>query len=155
MNLTRDNGQADCTLGTLSLEDFTCDSIELPWVAAENGGKGGKRGHSCIPHGTYQLEPHDSEAHPATFALVNHELDIYHHEWEATKERRAMVRSEILIHPLSYPAQLAGCVGVSFARVYDQDAQRWTTGGRSREAFEKFKEVMRTSADRTLVIQGV
>ena len=155
MKVIRDNAQLDCTLGTFALEDFECDTIELPWLASLAGGLGGEQGVSCVPHGTYALEVHDSEAHPGTWALVNQELDIYHHDWQIPIGRSLKARSEILIHPLSYPSQLAGCIGISFARVYDSERERWTTGGRSREAFTKFQEVMRHSADRTLIISGV
>lgn len=102
MNLTllRTYNGADCTLGVLTLDGLTLQTIEKPWVP---GQLGGAKSVSCVPKGIYQLVKHDSEAHPQTWALVNHLLGIGHWPNESN-------RSTILIHPANYESELKGCV---------------------------------------------
>ena len=59
---------------------------------------------SSIPLGLYELAFHDTERHPATFALVNHELGVYHQP-DVNGKRYACV-----IHPASWPIELMGCL---------------------------------------------
>ena len=61
---------------------------------------------SSVPPGVYTLEPHISRRHGKTWALVNHELGVYH--WKDAKAKRYA----ILIHIANRAGELAGCIGL-------------------------------------------
>lgn len=61
---------------------------------------------SSVPSGEYNLVPHMSRQHGETWALVNHDLGVYH--WPHDKAERFA----ILIHVANKPSELAGCIGV-------------------------------------------
>lgn len=64
-NLIRLKTTKQGTPGILTLPGFTCRTIELPW-------KDNQAQLSCIPAGTYMLEPWNS----AKFGKVYHVLDV-------------------------------------------------------------------------------
>ncbi len=97
---------AKCMLGLLFLGDLSLVSIERPWIPTELS-KGGTKGISCVPVGTYQLVKHNSEAHPMTWALVNPDLDVVHFQGE---DDNPNARSVVLIHPANYAEELRGCI---------------------------------------------
>jgi hypothetical protein len=109
IQLLRDYRGDDCTLGKLHVtapgQDYVCDTIERPWIAMP-GSRGGLSGKSCVPEGLYTLELHNSEMHPNTFALVNHDLDVHHWEDPAHPSWRALV----LIHAANWARELRGCI---------------------------------------------
>jgi len=106
--LRREPRQPDhrCTLGLLFVGDLSLVTIERPWVPTPKG-KGGTKGISCVPLGTYRLERHNSDAHPMTWALVNHELDVAH--WEG-QDPDPHVRTTVLIHAANWASELRGCI---------------------------------------------
>lgn len=61
---------------------------------------------SSIPPGKYTLEPHESNQHGQTWALVNHDLGVYHYQDAKAK------RTAILIHVANRASELAGCIGL-------------------------------------------
>ena len=98
-------------------------TLERPWVPAMTPASDllspppcGRKGVSCIPPGVYRLEPHDSEDHPGTFALVNEKLWVYHHDTDVPTWRKGVARTEVLIHPANLVGQLRGCIapGLSY-----------------------------------------
>ena len=96
----------DCTLGLLFIGDLSLVTIERPWIPS-NDSKGGTKGISCVPIGTYKLVQHDSEAHPLTWALVNEELDVVHFPGDS---KNPFARSAVLIHPANWAHELRGCI---------------------------------------------
>lgn len=127
--LTRDYLADNCTLGKLTFQtpaqDFSCDTIERPWVPTPLS-RGGLSGKSCVPRGLYLLEPHSSEAHPDTWALVNPELDVVHYEDRLHPNLRCLV----LIHVANYARELRGCIGVGTGRMKDGEGVNMVTGSR-------------------------
>jgi hypothetical protein len=97
---------AKCTLGLLFLGDLSLVTIERPWVPTSVS-KGGTKGVSCVPCGTYQLVRHNTDGHPMSFALVNHELDVAHYDGEDTNPA---ARTAVLIHSANYVHELRGCI---------------------------------------------
>lgn len=97
---------AKCTLGFLFLADLSLVTIERPWIPHATA-KGGAKGISCVPCGTYQLIRHNSEFHPMTWALVNHGLDVAHFDGDDTD---AGARTAVLIHAANYVHELRGCI---------------------------------------------
>ena len=90
-------------------------------------------GRSCVPAGTYQLETHNSETHPHSFALVNPALGVSH--WDAPG-----MRSLVLIHAANYVEELRGCIALGLGRAAISPNQ-WMLRD-SRAALEKFKELV-------------
>jgi hypothetical protein len=127
--LLRDYRGEDCTLGKLHIaapgQDFVCDTIERPWIAMP-GAKGGLSGKSCVPEGLYELALHNSELHPNTWALVNHDLDVHHYEDRLHPEWRALA----LIHAANRARELRGCIASGLRRAVDADGVRMVTSSR-------------------------
>jgi hypothetical protein len=99
----------DCTLGLLFIPNvLSLVTIERPWIAAGPGDKGGVKGKSCVPTGIYQLVKHDSQKHPRTWALVNHDLDVVHYEGDDDDPDED--RATCLIHAANFASQLHGCI---------------------------------------------
>jgi hypothetical protein len=96
---------ADCTLGLLFLSDISLVSLERPWVPSPDC-RGGTKGVSCVPIGTYRLVRHNSDAHPMTWALVNEELDVVHYPISA----KPNARTAVLLHPANRYWELRGCI---------------------------------------------
>ena len=135
--LKRHLRDASCTMGRLTLANVSWHTIERPWV---NGpGPGGMKGTSCVPAGRYRLEPHSSDAHPRTFALVAPSLGVYHWPWEVPKSvSPELVRTVCLIHAANWAAELRGCIAPG------KDAKRDPRGTwmvlRSRDAMNELTQ---------------
>ena len=87
------------TLGRLFIFDgldieFECCTLELP-------DKQNQRNISCIPTGTYDVNPRTSERHKKHFIVE----DVDNRDY-------------ILIHPANYYTQLRGCIAVGY-KFYD------------------------------------
>lgn len=77
------------TYGVLFNGDMPlCVTLERPWLDNQHD-------VSCIPEGTYQCIPHNSQAHPNTWEIMG-----------------VPDRTAILIHEANTIADLLGCVGV-------------------------------------------
>jgi hypothetical protein len=83
--------------------EFICYTLERPW-------QGNEPFESCIPIGVYKLEPHSSNRHPNTFALVGDTVSHYKSEKQ---------RYTILFHPANKPDELNGCIACG--KVAEQD----------------------------------
>ena len=123
--LRRDYDDDSCTLGQLTVGDWACQTIERPWIG---GSLGGQPGRSCVPIGRYQLEKHDTEAHPRTWALVNRMLGVVHYPVEG------IPRAACLIHPANFAYELRGCIAPGMSRF--QTASGWQMVS-SRLAFDQ------------------
>lgn len=97
----------------LVVGDVVLHTIERPWIPAADH-PGGTNGVSCVPAGRYALELHDSAAHPETWALVNHELGVYHLDTDIPKGQGG--RTVVLIHPANWASQLEGCIAPGLGR---------------------------------------
>lgn len=142
MNVTlhrlTDNGR--CTQGVLQVDDESFFALERPWAP---GSPGGTKGVSCVPAGIYRLVPHDSEAHPRTFALVNDELHVYHLAVPDGEQGR----TACLIHAANFPQELRGCIALGMEQGVDAVLK-------SRLAVERFYELVPWESGHTLEIIG-
>jgi hypothetical protein len=141
--LSRDLDDGRCTLGTMRIGDALFRTLERPWIP---GQPGGTKGISCIPPGTYELQLHDTEAHPRSFALVNPDLDVYHYELPPGKQGR----TSCLIHIANYVSELRGCIGLGMQRLLNGDA--WQLG-QSRVAVDRFYSLVPWVRGHTLEIR--
>tara|TARA_R100000951_G_C2594879_1_gene166265 strand:- start:41 stop:436 length:396 start_codon:yes stop_codon:yes gene_type:complete len=76
------------TVGKLTIDDWSCYTIERPWLS-------NKSNISCIPEGTYKCEPFTG----SKFKDVVQIMDV-------------PGRSFILFHIANYPGDIEGCIGV-------------------------------------------
>lgn len=129
------------TLGRLKVGGDTFFTCEDPW-------NNNKPFDSCVPDGVYDLVPHDSPKHPDTWALVNHDLDIYH----LPADMPGKGRFAILIHPGNYETDVEGCIapGKSPALV---DGRHMVTN--SKTAMEALRRILGVGTKHTLLIRGV
>lgn len=97
LKLTRYGSTPMGTPGELTAGGIVLSTMERQWL-------NNTPFKSCIPAGTYRLEPHDSSKHPDCWALVNEDLGVYHYS-DPNASRYA-----ILIHIANKPSQLAGCI---------------------------------------------
>lgn len=106
--LRRETKQPDhnCTLGLLFLGDLSLVTIERPWIPSSIC-RGGTKGVSCVPAGSYKLVRHNTDAHPMTWALVNEDLDVVHFPGDSDS---SAARTAVLIHPANWPFELRGCI---------------------------------------------
>lgn len=103
---------------------FVCHTVERPW-------RNNQPNISCIPEGSYHLEPYNSPKFGKCFIVSGGEE---HQKVEKFKNSNGN-RWGILIHPANVPSQLAGCIA---------PAERFSTGlgeefggVSSRNAFEQ------------------
>lgn len=96
------------TMGRLTVDgDLGCTvlhTIERPWIHTPEH-RGGKKFESCVPGGRYRMVPHESNRFGKTWALVNPDLDVHHHDTGSG-------RYAILIHVGNRVADVVGCIAV-------------------------------------------
>jgi hypothetical protein len=150
--LNRDIHTSTETCGHVSLEGRKWATIERPWLPCPDGGKAGKKGFSCVPVGEYKLERHSTDAYPSHWALVNHELGVYHWPWEVPKHKEAWARTAVLIHSANWAHELRGCIAPGKARFRDGNG-RWYVD-KSRDALNEIRTLLGRRVDLVLVITG-
>lgn len=85
------------TFGVLTFGDFTCFTVERPWL--NNQAK-----VSCIPEGDYTAIAYNSPKFGSVFAITGGTVSLYPDSTHA--------RSAVLIHPANTMDDLEGCVGL-------------------------------------------
>lgn len=85
------------TFGKLTFNDFSCYTVERPWL--NNAPR-----VSCIPEGLYNLVWHNGPKFGKTVALVGGTVSQY--------PDGVAKRSAILIHPANEMNDLEGCIGL-------------------------------------------
>ena len=94
------------TFGNIIFGDTTKFSLEHTYVG-QHAPNAKPPIYTCLPEGDYTLEPHNSTAHPDTWALVNPVLKVYHYAFDRMPDDAWTV---CLLHPASLEAQLEGCI---------------------------------------------
>lgn len=118
LELVRDVRTTTETLGWLNVGAQRWPTIERSWFSGPGDSIiAGRKGVSCVPIGTYRLERHDTEAHPNTWALVNHDLFVYHWPWEVPASLLATARTTCLIHSANWASELRGCIAPGLQRL--------------------------------------
>lgn len=108
--LSRLTGDAERTIGNLSVNGVTFATMERPWIPNPDG-LGGMRRQSCVPPGRYTVRPHHSSNFPNTYALVNPDLGVYYQPGDIP-EGQTWGRSAILLHVANRVRDVIGCIGV-------------------------------------------
>lgn len=85
------------TFGVLRYGDFSCFTVERPWINNQSR-------ISCIPEGDYKLVWHNGPKFGKTVALVGGTVSQY--------PDGVAARSAILIHPANEMNDLQGCIGL-------------------------------------------
>jgi hypothetical protein len=110
LKLTRTSGSTERTLGELEVGYVKFATIERPWIENPEG-PGGMPRVSCVPVGTYTLQPHQSVNFPNTYALVNHELGVWYQPHQIPAGQK-WGRSAILIHVGNRVRDVIGCIAI-------------------------------------------
>jgi len=127
------------TIGELRVGDALLYTIERPWKPARNH-PAGTPFESCVPDGIYELEAHDTEAHPRTYCLINELLGVTHGHTSISK------RWACLLHVANRAREVSGCIGPGLqVGVIDRE---WAVL-RSRDAMN----ILRDASPRRLVIR--
>jgi len=77
-----------CTVGVLTYGDFSCKTLELPWI-------NNKKNVSCIPSGIYTCRKINSPKNGECIEILG-----------------VKNRTHIQIHSVNFVRQLLGCIGV-------------------------------------------
>jgi hypothetical protein len=149
ITLTRDLYTPTETLGTMSVSGRKWFTMERPWVPIE-GAPCGLKGRSCVPAGTYRLEPHSSEAFKAVWALTSPALWVYHWEHEVPRVRAGLARTVVLIHVANWASELRGCISLGKKRVKSNGA--WMVQ-QSADAVNELRMAVAGQFDLTLTIE--
>lgn len=78
--------QDDCTMGRLTIDDFQCFTLELPWLDNE-------KNKSCVPPGTYEYFLRQSPSNGLVLEL-----------------RDVEDRTYVQIHSGNFTYQILGCI---------------------------------------------
>jgi len=128
LQLVRHAYLARATLGMLHCDDsVVLATLEEPWIANPFGPGGQRRDvqrnhhESCVPDGTYELQPHSTTKHPDVWALHNPTLGVWH--W-TVPPGLPYGRAAILIHTGNTTRDIEGCVlvGLRHGRIDNVDA---------------------------------
>lgn len=149
LTLIRDISTPEITMGWLSINGKKWATLERPWAPAIVG-RGGMKGRSCVPPGEYQLLPHDTEAHPKVWALVNTSLDVYRDPVSVPTAKLGYARTAVLIHVANFVHELRGCIALGKTRGKDRD--QWMVRS-SRDAINELR-AHATGADLKLIIEN-
>lgn len=108
LTLTREQSTPEGTRGLLVIGDvMSFHTVELPWQENE-------KGRSCVPAGTYELEPFTRPNGDKVYRLNAPHLDVFKDETDVPPGIPG--RSEILIHAANVPSQLMGCIAPGLGR---------------------------------------
>ena len=122
------------TFGVLTFGEFTCYTVERPWM--DNAPS-----VSCIPTGKYHLHSYTSNRFGNSVIIYGGTVSPY--------PDPNFTRSGILIHPANVANDLEGCIGLgdSFGTVYGEHAVM-----NSRKTVSKFLDLINTNEIYTLEI---
>jgi len=139
------------TEGVLSLPDHNLATIERPWVPVDT--PGGKPFASCVPDGTYVLEPWTRPNRGEVYILTNFDLGVYRLEDDLPEEGGRFL---VLIHIANYVRNVVGCVGPGTQRVIMKDKKTGTyerAVSSSGEAMKILRTVLGREETHTLIIR--
>jgi hypothetical protein len=122
------------TFGVLTFGDFTCYTVERPWL--DNAPF-----VSCIPNGEYYIHSYDSPRFGSTVIIYGGTVSPY--------SQPEFERSGILIHTANTADELQGCIGLgdSFGEVNGKHAVM-----NSRRTVNSFLELINTNEIYNLTI---
>lgn len=125
------------TFGKMIADDSIFYTVEKEWLNNQPY-------ISCIPAGDYRLENHDSAGHPQTYAMVNHDLGVYHYEDSDS------TRFACLIHVANYPHEVVGCIGPGLTLTQELPKGLGVTN--SGNSMNKLRELLPRDEDHTITI---
>lgn len=110
------------TLGVIQLPGARIFTVERPWLPdPDTANPAGLPERSCVPEGTYLLEPHHSPRFPNVYALQNPSLAVWHYAVPPGAHGRA----GILIHAGNDVSAVVGCIAVGLSA----EASAYAPGG--------------------------
>jgi hypothetical protein len=122
------------TFGRLSLDGFSCYTVEKPW-------NNNIAGLSCIPEGNYTLQKYNSPKFGEVFAVIGGTVSLFSDNEHA--------RSTILIHPANVASDVEGCIGLGDSLGYAKG--QWAVLNSS-VTIKEFYELMKNQNNVPLLI---
>ena len=122
------------TFGTLQAGDFSCCTVERPWL--QNA-----RGRSCVPAGEYKLKLRNS-------GVVSRTSRGRHTQgWELTDVPN---RTYIMVHIANVVSEVQGCIAVGHR--FGVVNNKWAVMN-SRSAFDRLMDVLSYEDEHTILIR--
>lgn len=144
---------AEATIGWLRAGALKLATLEEPWHPDPDGPGGqalqGSLPASCVPDGTYTLEPHSGGKQHDVWALVNHELGVYHWPSEIPTGKN-FGRSAVLIHVGNSVDDIEGCIAIGLRHGVELN-RRWVY--ESAKALDQLRLVLGTHETHQLIIR--
>lgn len=142
MDLYRFAYTPEDTQGQLVIGDWSCWTIEQPWVRWDF--PGGKPFASCIPDGEYKVIPFTRPGGEEAFALVNERLGVYFHKGDRLDGKG---RYLCLIHAGNYASDVEGCIAPGKTRtIYDNRLMVTSSRDTMREIQNRSGDTLRIHA---------
>lgn len=117
------------------------DHASFRLFTLEDAWRDNQNGISCVPAGHYKLERHESAKYGRTWAMVNHELGVYH--WPDDRPNGKGRFACLCCHSGNHADHVEGCVIVGLAagnamRNGQTEPQVWN----SKAAVKVFKDAL-------------
>lgn len=150
LSLRREVSGPDCTVGVLEVNGKKIYTIERGWVANPAGGKAGAHFISCLPKGTYRLEPFKFPSGEKGYVVSNPQMDVYKTPFDVPKPRKEACRATVAIRTAHYAHEAVDAIGVGLRRI--KTAHGWKLE-HSLDALNVIRTTLNGSLDLTLVIE--
>lgn len=128
------------------IPEFQIVTLERPWIPDREHGS--RPEESCIPEGVYTLDPHSTDKYPDTWALVNHDNQVYHWPGERPDDKG---RYACVFHSGAWVRHTLGCIlpGMRYADLRDpEDGEVKPAVARSSDAMSLLRDALGSGSHR-------
>lgn len=126
------------TQGRLIIGDWSCFTIERPWIRSDH--RGGTPFESCIPDGIYSVAPFIRPNGDMALSIVNPELGVYLNEHDRPEDSAGNRHGRYLclIHSANFADEVVGCIAPGRRR---RNADRGVMVTQSRDTMAEIIEL--------------
>jgi hypothetical protein len=150
LTLRRDTSTPEAILGTLEVNGKKLFTIERPWIPHPAGGPAGAPYVSCVPAGTYRVEPFKMPSGEKAYVISNPIAGVHALPFQIPKPQREILRSRVAIRAANYAFEAIDAIGVGMERT--KTSVGWKLE-RSLDAMNQLRTTINQTLDLTLVIE--